>query len=128
MNPSKGPGPDGFTTLFFQKFWHVLWTDITQRIMLMLNSKRLENGVNDTMITLIPKIKQAVSLDDYRPISLCNVVRKIFSKVLANRLKLILHEVISESQSAFIPRWLISDNFLLAQELSHFIKIRRVQK
>lgn len=94
----------------------------------MLNTKKIEDGVNETVICLIPKVKQASRLDDFRPISLCNVISKIISKVLANRLRLILHEVISGFQSAFITGRVISDNFLLAQEISHCTKTRRVQK
>lgn len=94
----------------------------------MLNNGELENGINETVITLGPKTKNSSVLDDYRLISLCNVISKIISKVLTNRLKYALHEVISNYQSAFIPGRLISDNFLLAHEISRFIKSRKLQK
>lgn len=58
--------------------------------------------MNDTMVVLIPKVDHPSSMRDFRPISLCNVVYKIVSKVLANRLNPLLGSIISQEQSAFI--------------------------
>lgn len=65
---------------------------------------------------------------DLRPIALCNVVYKIISKVLANRLKTILHHIISDTQSAFIPGRLITDNILVSFEVMHYMKRKHAGK
>ena len=62
----------------------------------------MPDGVNETSIILIPKIANPVKVSDFRPISLCNVVHKIMSKMSSNRLRKILPEVSSPTQSAFI--------------------------
>lgn len=75
-----------------------------------------------TQIILLPKKEGAYKVKEFRPISLCNVVMKIISKVLANRLKECLTSVISQSQSAFIRNILITDNVILAHEATHTIR------
>lgn len=79
-------------------------------------------GANDTAIVLIPKIKHPEKLKDYRPISLCNVIYKIVSKCLVNKLRPCLEEIISVNQSAFVPGRLITDNALIAFECIHDIQ------
>ena len=82
----------------------------------------MPKGVNSTSITLIPKISNPVSMSDYRPISLCNVIYKVISKCLVNRLRPLLDDLISAEQSAFIPRRMITDNALVAFECIHYTK------
>ncbi|KAL0312168.1 UNVERIFIED_CONTAM: hypothetical protein Sradi_5616100 [Sesamum radiatum] len=81
-------------------------------------------GLNYTHIVLIPKCKHPEYLTQFRPFSLCNVVYKIASKSIANRLKPLLDSIISPTQSAFVPDRLISDNILLAFELNHFMNTK----
>lgn len=64
-------------------------------------------------------------MKDLRAISLCNVVYNLVSKVIANRLELILPEIIAPNQSAFVPGRLITDNILLAYEVTHFMQNKR---
>jgi hypothetical protein len=95
MAPLKAPGPDSFTAGFFQKNWSVVREDICHTILSTLNSGVLPSFLNRTNIALISKIKNSVSVIDFRPISLCNVMYKMISKILANRLKRILPHIIS---------------------------------
>lgn len=65
------------------------------------NSGNLLREVNNTLIALIPK-DTAFHLDDYHPISLCNRVYKVMTKAMANRLKKILSDIISDKQTGFV--------------------------
>jgi len=84
--------------------------------------------MNRTYIALIPKCKKPSSPKDFRPISLCNVVMKIVTKTIANRLNAILPDIIDEEQSAFVKGWLITDNALIAMECFHWMKKKKKGK
>lgn len=103
MHPSKAPGPDGFTAFFFQKLWPVIGNDITNVALSILNDNGDISQCNSTLITLIPKIKNLVSLKDYRPISLCNTSYKIVARAIINRFRPVLASFIDDYQSAFMP-------------------------
>ena len=87
MHPTKSPGPDGMSTLFYQKYWDVVGPFVTKSVLQILNSSSLPCVLNETYICLIPKVQCPQKVTEFRPISLCNVIYKIVSKVLANRLK-----------------------------------------
>lgn len=82
-------------------------------------------AANKTVVCLIPKIKQPRKVTDLRPISLCNVIIIIVSKVMANRLKDCLSILISDKQSAFVEGRLLTDNALVVFELNQYIKRKR---
>lgn len=113
---------------FFQKFWHIIGGDVTETVLSVLNSGHVLNKMNFTHILLIPKKKDPQCMADYWPISLSNVVSRIVSKVLANRVKPILPNIISDSQSALIPNRLILDNTSVAYEMLHRLRNRRQGK
>ena len=117
----KAPGPDGMPLVFFKKFWDVVGRKLTDEVMGVLHGGPMPEGWNETIISLIPKVDTPEKVTDIRPISLCNVVYKVVSKVLSSRLRDVLPDIISLSQSAFVPGRLISDNILVAYELTHFL-------
>lgn len=77
---------------------------------------------SDTAIVLIQKGPNPEELKDFRPISLCNVVYKIISKCLVNRLRPWLDSLISQEQSAFVPGRRITNNALIAFKCIHAIQ------
>lgn len=95
MHPSKSLGPDGMYPFFFQKFWHIVGHDVTTAVLSVIHSGRYLHKMNYTHIVLIPKKKNPQHITNYRPISLGNVISRIISKVLANRMKPILPNVVS---------------------------------
>lgn len=122
MHPDKSPGPDGMSPGFYQKFWHIVGDDIVKVVKQFFEDGLLPKQLTGTNIVLIPKKKAPQTMADLRPISLCNVVYKIISKVMAKRIKHILEFIISGTQSAFIPGRLITDNIMVAHEVMHFMK------
>lgn len=101
IHPDKAPGPDGFNAAFYQRNWMRVGEEVTVAIQSFFTSGRLIKEINHTFVTLVPKTTCATSLADYRPISCCNVLYKCLSKVLCNRLKQVVGELISGNQCAF---------------------------
>jgi hypothetical protein len=124
MEADKCPGPDGFNPGFYQHFWDICGKDIFDADCSWLDSGVFPPGLNSTNIALIPKGGVQTTMRDWRPIPLCNVLYKVVAKVLANRLKVVLHKCISDNQSAFVPGRSILDNAMAAIELVHYMKAK----
>ena len=128
IKPLTSPSPDGMSPIFFKSCWNFIGHDVIDASLAILNSGNMPASLNHTYISLIPKIKSPEKATDFRPISLCNVLYKIVSKTIANRLKKLLPKLVSESQSAFMLDRLISDNILVAFETLHHLKTKKKGK
>jgi hypothetical protein len=73
MHPLKSPGPDGFGVCFYQKHWAVVGDVVRKSVLDFLDYEIFYPGINQTFITLVPKIPATSSVSNYKPIGLCNV-------------------------------------------------------
>ncbi|KAL6222512.1 hypothetical protein ACLB2K_005904 [Fragaria x ananassa] len=129
MHPSKASGPDGMSPFFYQKYWDLVDVQVSNAVISFLSTKDMPHDLNFTHVVLIPKEKEVQNMTQLRPIALCNVIYKIASKVLANRLKSFLSSIISPEHGAFVPNRLIADNTFVASELAHYMnKLCRCQE
>ncbi|XP_039162798.1 uncharacterized protein LOC120290565 [Eucalyptus grandis] len=113
----KAPGPDGFGVEFFKHNWEIVGSLVIEAVKDFLTIGRLLREINNTILVLIPKVPNVTSVNDYRPIAYCNTIYKCITKILANRIAVVLSDIISPYQNAFVKGRRIRDKILLAQEL-----------
>ncbi|KAK3229982.1 hypothetical protein Dsin_001863 [Dipteronia sinensis] len=117
LHPNKAPGPDGFNAYFFKITWDIFGEDVISVVQEFFRSGLLLKELNATILALVPKVPNPFKMKDFRPISCCNTLYKIIAKIIANRIKPCLPDIIIPSQSAFVAGRCIGDNILLVQEL-----------
>lgn len=113
---------------FFQKHWESVKDRVLATCLHVLNQQGTITPLNHTYIALIPKIVKPRKVTKFRPISLCNVIYRLVAKVIANRLKQIINQLISPTQSAFVPNRLITDNVIIGYECLHKIRHSKRKK
>lgn len=122
MGAYKAPGPDGFPPCLFQIYWHILGDKVTEAVQNIFFRGKLIDDLNNVLICLIPKCKVPESFSQFRPISLCNVLVKVVSKILANRLRPLMASLMENYQASFISGRSTSDNIIVAQEVVHSLQ------
>src|ERR1044072_5914040 len=119
MHSFKAPGVDGFQAFFYKRYWHILGTDLHHMVAEAFRNSEADPALLETLIVLIPKVQNPVRFKELRPISLCNVAYKVITKVLVNRFRPLLDDLIGPLQGSFIPGRGTKDNIVLAQEVMH---------
>lgn len=125
LKPLKSPGPDGVPPIFFQKYWATVGEDICDGVHAFFANGHMLRETNKTYVALIPKEQCPSTVGGYRPISLCNSTYKIISKCMVNRIKLILPDLVGETQNAFVPGRMMVDNCHIAHEVINHVKKRK---
>lgn len=98
MDSQKAPGLDGYNLLFFKKAWKVIVKEVVAAVQQFHHTSFLPKTLNTTLLTLLPKTQNACRAKEFRHIACCLVLYKIISKVIANRLQMVLNDIISASQ------------------------------
>lgn len=117
MHPFKAPGIDGLDAIFYQMQLDTVGSSVYTLVQGIFNGQQIPSEINKTLIVLIPKVEHSDSLQLYRPISLCPVIYKAITKIVANGLKGILHDLIGSMQTSFVPGRHIMENIIIAQEV-----------
>lgn len=102
MKPLKAPGPDGFHPIFFQNTWDTTCYDLHLNISNWFKEAHVPHDLCNALICLIPKVENPSTVKQLRPISLCNTIYKIVTKIIVQRLKPVITEWISPNQTGFI--------------------------
>ncbi|MCH97378.1 RNA-directed DNA polymerase (Reverse transcriptase), partial [Trifolium medium] len=116
MNKNGAPGPDGFGAFFFQTYWEIIKGDVCNAVLEFFNTNWLMPSYNSNTVVLIPKTNDADTMGQFRPIAMANFKFKIISKILADRLAVILPDIISKEQRGFIKGRQIKDCVCLTSE------------
>nr|XP_027067853.1 uncharacterized protein LOC113693523 [Coffea arabica] len=121
LDGQSAAGCDGFSGNFYKRCWDIIAQDVLQTALEFMCDVPIPKGIVSTLILLLPKKEAPHSFANFRPISLCNFINKVFTKILSNCLKVVLPTIISLEQSGFVSGRDIADNILLAQELVNSI-------
>ena len=121
----KAPGLDRLHVGFFQSFWMIVGNSEIEVVKKVFVERKVPKYLNRTHIALIPKIQGPGTLGDYKPISLCNTVYKVITKIIFARLRPYLENLISPLQTAFVPSRKGIDNAIIAQEIIYTLSKKK---
>ena len=125
MKNGKAGGPDGFNVYFFKACSDIVKHDILDVVEDSRKNKTILKALNTYFVSLIPKQDNAITPDKFRPIALCNVVYKIISKIISNKIKPLLPTLMSEEKMGYVEGRKILNNIIQAHEVVHSLKSNR---
>ena len=127
MKTGKFPGIDGLTVEFYRTFWNTLKYDLIDVIKECNNCTHLPNS-NTALIRLIDKNKGCKEdLRNWRPISLLRVDYKLISKVITNRLEMIMPDITGENRTCGVPERNIHDNLSILRDGIYYINFNNLE-
>ncbi|GJR76749.1 RNA-directed DNA polymerase, eukaryota [Tanacetum coccineum] len=124
---NKSPGPDGFTFEFFRKFWVDIGPDFCAAVVWFFDHCSFARGCNSAFIALIPKVPGPKFVNDFCPISLIGCLYKVITKILAMHLSMVISDLISDVQTAFLPKRQILDGPFIINKLLSWCKCKKKQ-
>ena len=128
LKPFKAPGADDLHAGFFQYYWADVQPSVCKEVLQNFEARKVLEYLNETLITLIPKCSSPESFNSYRPISLCNTIYKVVTKIIVGRFRPFLDKLISLIQTAFVPRRRGLDKVVITQELIHSLDNKKGKK
>ncbi|KAF3778597.1 LINE-1 retrotransposable element ORF2 protein [Nymphaea thermarum] len=106
LDKDSAAGPDGFPNYFYKDCWSIIGDDVVVAVQDFFIKAKLVGSVNHTMICLIAKKQNAIRVEEYRPISLCNTIYKIIAKIIVIRMRGVIMRLNSMHVMGFHPRWI----------------------
>lgn len=115
----KVPGRDDFQAIFYHKYWDIVGADVCSFVNSCVATHFIPEEINRTLIALIPKVSSPERVKQFRHINLCNVTYKVITKLLVDRLRPFLDNIVRPNQSSFILSRNTSDNIIIIKEAIH---------
>lgn len=114
----KAPGPDGMLANFFQHAWDICGRDLVCLLQYCFNCGNIPEGLNNTLISLIPKVDKPSSMKQLRPVSLCNTIYRVISKIIVSRLRPLMNKLVSPTQVSFVLGRQIVENIIISTTIN----------
>ena len=125
MEKNKAAGPDGFNADFYQYVWPIVHQDLLRLVNDFVDQKINIDRLNYGVVTLVPKGAESDRIQKYIPICLLNVVFKIITQMLVNRLTPVISKVVKNTQTAFINNRFIMDGVVVLHEVLNDLQTKK---
>ena len=122
----KAPGFDGFNFRFIREMWEEIKEEFFNTVVDFFTHGGSLRHLNITWVSLIPKVENPTTIEEFRPISMVGCIYKVIAKILSCRLKDVIAPLIDETQSAFVKNRQILDGVMIANESMRWLKKNKI--